>query len=180
MSCSEIDASYTRYRLLMDPTNYQPAADLALKECVNTVHDPDRDVYVQGATFYVGFKGSFGDNHTTPRTLRADKLGKMVCLEGIVTRCEQPLSLFFSYSPLYIILNSRKRMSQVISFDLKCTAPSTFVPKPKTSTLAPTPIVYHQPQQEALLSLHPFTPLSTQMVIHSKSNMVSRLLSISK
>lgn len=53
------------------------------------VHDPIRHRYVQGgqAHFYVGFKGSFGDHHTTPRTLRAEKLGKMICIEGIVTRC---------------------------------------------------------------------------------------------
>lgn len=79
---------------MKDPINYQPAADLAVKDCVNNVHDPIRHAYVQAgaSAFYVGFKGSFGDNHTTPRTLRADKLGKMVCLEGIVTRCKPLLT----------------------------------------------------------------------------------------
>lgn len=71
-------------RLLREPLAWQTPADLALKSCVDSVHqgtDP-------GAIYYVGFKGSFGENHATPRTLRADKLGRMVCLEGIVTRCE--------------------------------------------------------------------------------------------
>ncbi|ORY92577.1 MCM2/3/5 family-domain-containing protein [Leucosporidium creatinivorum] len=69
--------------LLKEPSAWQPAADQALKDCaVNTGSEGLRE-----ETFYVGFRGSFGENHATPRTLRADKLGKMVCLEGIVTRC---------------------------------------------------------------------------------------------
>lgn len=45
---------------------------------------PDAD---RSVPYYVGFKGSFGDNHVNPRTLRAMYLGKFVCIEGIVTRC---------------------------------------------------------------------------------------------
>ncbi|KAI9253079.1 MCM2/3/5 family-domain-containing protein [Helicostylum pulchrum] len=37
--------------------------------------------------YYIGFKGSFGDNHVNPRTLRAMYLGKFVCIEGIATQC---------------------------------------------------------------------------------------------
>lgn len=47
---------------------------------------------LKSETFYVGFKGSFGENHTTPRTLKSDKLGKMICMEGIVTRCSSRFS----------------------------------------------------------------------------------------
>ncbi|GAA6061233.1 hypothetical protein JCM10212_002692 [Sporobolomyces blumeae] len=73
--------------LLKEPAQWQPAADQALKDtAVNAANDRNAEL-LKKETFYVGFKGSFGENHATPRTLRSDKLGKMVCLEGIVTRC---------------------------------------------------------------------------------------------
>ncbi|GAA6007918.1 hypothetical protein JCM10207_004924 [Rhodosporidiobolus poonsookiae] len=73
--------------LLKEPSAWLPAADAALKDmAVNSANDRMGEV-LKGETFYVGFKGSFGENHTTPRTLKSDKLGKLVCLEGIVTRC---------------------------------------------------------------------------------------------
>ncbi|CAH1772733.1 unnamed protein product [Owenia fusiformis] len=37
--------------------------------------------------FYVGFEGSFGDKHVTPRSLTSSFLGSMVCVEGIATKC---------------------------------------------------------------------------------------------
>uniref|UniRef100_A0A914WP22 DNA replication licensing factor MCM3 n=1 Tax=Plectus sambesii TaxID=2011161 RepID=A0A914WP22_9BILA len=37
--------------------------------------------------FFVGFEGSFGDRHVTPRSLKARFLGNLVCCEGIVTKC---------------------------------------------------------------------------------------------
>ncbi|XP_065843637.1 DNA replication licensing factor MCM3-like [Oscarella lobularis] len=37
--------------------------------------------------FFVGFEGSFGKNHTTPRSLVSSYLGSLVCVEGIVTKC---------------------------------------------------------------------------------------------
>ena len=36
--------------------------------------------------FHVGFIGSFGAHHVSPRGLLASYLGKMVCVEGIVTK----------------------------------------------------------------------------------------------
>lgn len=41
----------------------------------------------QHEQFFVGFEGSFGSRHVSPRTLTAHLLGKMVCVEGIVTKC---------------------------------------------------------------------------------------------
>jgi hypothetical protein len=35
----------------------------------------------------VGLDGNFGLHHVTPRGLRADLLNKIVCLEGIITKC---------------------------------------------------------------------------------------------
>ncbi|XP_064651857.1 zygotic DNA replication licensing factor mcm3-like [Lineus longissimus] len=37
--------------------------------------------------FFIGFEGSFGAKHVTPRTLTSRFLGNMVCVEGIVTKC---------------------------------------------------------------------------------------------
>ncbi|XP_060855410.1 DNA replication licensing factor Mcm3-like [Metopolophium dirhodum] len=36
--------------------------------------------------FFVGFYGAFGGNHVTPRTLRCKFIGRLVCLEGVVSR----------------------------------------------------------------------------------------------
>ena len=37
--------------------------------------------------FFVGFEGSFGGMHVTPRSLSARFIGNLVCVEGIVTKC---------------------------------------------------------------------------------------------
>lgn len=71
----------------MEPAAWLPAADAALKDMAVHASTERMAEIIKQETFYVGFKGSFGENHTTPRTLKSDKLGKMVCLEGIVTRC---------------------------------------------------------------------------------------------
>ncbi|GAA5825650.1 hypothetical protein JCM11251_000323 [Rhodosporidiobolus azoricus] len=73
--------------LLKEPAAWLPAADAALKDMAVNSSNAGMGEILKSETFYVGFKGSFGENHTTPRTLRSDKLGKMICLEGIVTRC---------------------------------------------------------------------------------------------
>ena len=44
---------------------------------------------------------SFGAKHVTPRSLTARYLGNLVCLEGIVTKCE--LLCLFSSRPVYIL-----------------------------------------------------------------------------
>mmetsp|Transcript_30573 Transcript_30573/g.91671 ORF Transcript_30573/g.91671 Transcript_30573/m.91671 type:complete len:718 (-) Transcript_30573:746-2899(-) len=36
---------------------------------------------------HIGFVGAFGSHHVSPRELRSRQLGKMVCVEGVVTRC---------------------------------------------------------------------------------------------
>lgn len=64
---------------------YIPAFTEALKTIATSIQPVP-----QGETrdLYIGLKGSFGDHHVNPRTLRAKHLGKLVCLEGIVTRCK--------------------------------------------------------------------------------------------
>lgn len=72
--------------LLKQPVDFLPAFDEALANIVERVHDKDKHS-VEGKSYRVGFSGSFGDHHVSPRTLRAAQLGNMISLEGIVTRC---------------------------------------------------------------------------------------------
>ncbi|MBN3277594.1 MCM3M factor, partial [Polyodon spathula] len=56
----------------------------ALKDFVASI---DGTYAKQFEEFYVGFEGSFGGKHVSPRTLTARFLGNLVCVEGIVTKC---------------------------------------------------------------------------------------------
>lgn len=58
----------------------------ALKEFVGSI---DATYAKETEDFFVGFEGSFGSKHVTPRTLTSRFLGNLVCLEGIVTSCSQ-------------------------------------------------------------------------------------------
>ncbi|CAH8491620.1 unnamed protein product [Schistosoma turkestanicum] len=59
------------------------ACQRALKKCVQNANP---DFAKTKHEFFVGFEGSFGSRHVTPRTLNSKLLGNMVCLEGIVTK----------------------------------------------------------------------------------------------
>ncbi|OCH88618.1 ATP dependent DNA helicase [Obba rivulosa] len=72
--------------LIKQPVDYLPAFDDALANLVGRVYDRDKQE-IEGKAYRIGFSGSFGDHHVSPRTLRAAQLGKMISLEGIVTRC---------------------------------------------------------------------------------------------
>ena len=78
-------------RLLKHPHEYIPAFDAALLERVKIQYDVDKHD-IGGKEYNVGFRGSFGDHHVNLRTLRALHIGKMISLEGIVTRCEYDVS----------------------------------------------------------------------------------------
>jgi len=56
----------------------------ALKEFVGSI---DATYAKETEDFFIGFEGSFGSKHVTPRTLNASNLGNLVCLEGIITKC---------------------------------------------------------------------------------------------
>lgn len=66
---------------------------IALKKFVETI---DSDYAQKHFEFLIGFSGSFGKNHVSPRTLTSSYLGKLVCAEGIVTRCK--ICFLFSYN----------------------------------------------------------------------------------
>uniref|UniRef100_G3NKN7 DNA replication licensing factor MCM3 n=1 Tax=Gasterosteus aculeatus aculeatus TaxID=481459 RepID=G3NKN7_GASAC len=57
----------------------------ALKEFVASV---DATYSKQYEEFFIALEGSFGTKHVTPRTLTSRLLGSMVCVEGIITKCE--------------------------------------------------------------------------------------------
>lgn len=57
----------------------------ALKEYIYSVSG---DYCKEFEEFFVAFEGSFGSKHVTPRSLHSRYLGNLVCVEGIVTKCE--------------------------------------------------------------------------------------------
>lgn len=68
--------------LLKEPMDYIPAMEEALKKIVNTIGNANPDYQ-----YHIGLEGSFGDHYVNPRTLAAKHLGRIICIEGIVTRC---------------------------------------------------------------------------------------------
>lgn len=76
--------------LLYEPNDYLPAFNAALRTVVEELQSSsDEDIaFVRSHSFYIGLKGSFGENAVSPRTLRSTHLGRMVALEGIITKCE--------------------------------------------------------------------------------------------
>ncbi|CAO3662909.1 unnamed protein product [Umbelopsis vinacea] len=78
------DDNFTQ-RLFARPSLYLPAMDQALQSMIKNVR-PDAPSQEENP-FYIGFRGSFGENHVSPRTVRAKHVGKLICLEGIVTKC---------------------------------------------------------------------------------------------
>ncbi|KAJ3351625.1 MCM DNA helicase complex subunit [Entophlyctis luteolus] len=81
--------------ILKSPIDYIPPFDKAVKEIVMTLDTlPEMQQRaarsgrrLEESNFYVGFEGSFGDAYLGPRDLSAAHLGRVVCLEGIVTKC---------------------------------------------------------------------------------------------
>ncbi|OMJ25675.1 DNA replication licensing factor mcm3 [Smittium culicis] len=83
-------------RLIVDLDNIREfdndasAATEIAREFYNpgTLQDSDVASAPGADGFYIsiGFVGSFGSQHVSPRKLGADLLGKLVCIEGIVTR----------------------------------------------------------------------------------------------
>ncbi|XP_071496068.1 zygotic DNA replication licensing factor mcm3-like [Diadema antillarum] len=71
-------------RLLNEAHEEVASFQRALKEFVTSA---DTAYGKQHDDFFVGFEGSFGSKHATPRTLSAGYLGNLVCVEGIVTKC---------------------------------------------------------------------------------------------
>ncbi|KAJ1956839.1 MCM DNA helicase complex subunit, partial [Dispira parvispora] len=70
------------------PGDYIPAFEKAVQEVTKTLTNNQIDPKTGAPiALHVGFKGSFGEHHLNPRSIRATFLGQLVCIEGIVTRC---------------------------------------------------------------------------------------------
>ena len=75
----------TRAFALLDKSFEEVVAfQRALKEFVGSI---DATYAKETEDFFIGFEGSFGSKHVTPRTMSARHLGNLVCLEGIITKC---------------------------------------------------------------------------------------------
>lgn len=73
------------FSLLNNAFEEQMAFQRALKEYVGSL---DPSYAKENEELFVGFEGSFGNRHVTPRTLMSRFLGNLVCVEGIVTKCK--------------------------------------------------------------------------------------------
>lgn len=72
------------FSLLDSPFDELIPFQRALKSIVTSINTN----FGKDHEFFIGFEGSFGRKHTTPRTLTSKFLGSMVCVEGIVVRCK--------------------------------------------------------------------------------------------
>ncbi|KAF3937431.1 hypothetical protein ABW19_dt0208436 [Dactylella cylindrospora] len=72
--------------LLTDPFLHVEPLTSAVAEVSISVAKPEHGVN-KDTDFHVGFNGNFGDHAVSPRILGSAHLNKMICLEGIVTKC---------------------------------------------------------------------------------------------
>ncbi|KAF7306557.1 DNA helicase [Mycena indigotica] len=72
--------------ILREPAEYLPGCEKGLLDLIKRLPESEKH-NMESKTFRLGFVGSFGDHHVSPRTLHAAHLGKMISVEGIVTRC---------------------------------------------------------------------------------------------
>lgn len=89
--------------LLTNAFEEQLAFQNALKEFVGGI---DSTYGKEHEEFFLGFEGSFGAKHVTPRTLTSRFIGNLVCVEGIVTKCTHLIMLYSLYFPIVILLKS--------------------------------------------------------------------------
>ena len=71
--------------MLTDAFDEQLAFQRALREFAGGI---DSAYIKEHEEVYIGFEGSFGSKHVTPRTLTSRFIGNLVCVEGIVTKCK--------------------------------------------------------------------------------------------
>lgn len=106
--------------VLDHPADYIPAMNSALRETVFAVRDPRLHVVNENDPFYVSFKGAFGDHFVNPRTIHASHLSKLVCIEGIVTRCSlvrPKIVRSVHFCEVTGVFHSREYKDPAVSFD---------------------------------------------------------------
>ena len=87
------------HSLLTNAFEEQLAFQRALKEFVGGI---DSSYAKEHEEFFIGFEGSFGAKHVTPRTLTSRFIGNLVCVEGIVTKCKTISKLNLALSSFLI------------------------------------------------------------------------------
>lgn len=73
-------------RLISHPSESIPMMEKALKSVALSMAEGSRLSVMNDEDWYVGFDGSLPQAEVNPRTLMASFLGKLVVLEGIVTK----------------------------------------------------------------------------------------------
>ncbi|QQP36521.1 Uncharacterized protein FKW44_021650, partial [Caligus rogercresseyi] len=81
-------------RLLVDlddlrkkvPSRVDQRLDAGLREYASALAPGGKNPSSVLERLFVGFEGSFGSGHLTPRTLSSSHIGALLCVEGIVTR----------------------------------------------------------------------------------------------
>ena len=75
-------------RLLNSPGESIPVFETVLQDLAVQMYDPTKHhTNPLQETLHLGFRGNFGEHHVNPRGLRAKHIGRLVCVDGIVTRC---------------------------------------------------------------------------------------------
>merc|ERR1719174_1148240 len=72
--------------LMARPVDFHAAFEAALNHTVHKIDPGLASKVKEGTVFHIGYEGSFGERHTTPRTLNSNHLCQLVCVEGIATK----------------------------------------------------------------------------------------------
>lgn len=72
--------------LLQNPTEYLPAFEQALQDLVPRFTDLLK-LGQDKKNYKIGIEGIYGPNNLTPRQVCSAYIGKLISIEGIVTRC---------------------------------------------------------------------------------------------
>jgi DNA replication licensing factor MCM3 len=115
-----------RRNILAKPMDFLPAWEEALKEFVHHndfAEDVDPDLKAQAkqksatldTQFKIGLHGNFGPNRITPQRLLSNSIGKMICVEGIVTRTSliRPKVECLRFVFLYYIYQTANAKTQI-------------------------------------------------------------------
>jgi len=73
-----------RHRLLENPTEFIPPFEEVINQEARNLRPKTAETE---QPIHLGFTGSFGFHRVSPRELLSPLMSKLVCLEGIVTKC---------------------------------------------------------------------------------------------
>lgn len=87
VSINDIRAYNAEYAngLLESPMEFLPPFDKALRDIVSTLSNPLKGGLQEPV--YVGLYGSFGENQVKASELNSLYIGRLICIEGIVSKC---------------------------------------------------------------------------------------------